>query len=333
MHRTRLLASLALLALSSSAWSQYPETDPRYEKDPRQEADPRDAEKDPRDVALDEEVKQFGVEVEADLESRDLFDLLFDSGRTDELATAMGERQWDVLDYVERLLVDRRKLVDKNAQKPDPLLAPQIADLESKLRRVALLADLGIGDSDFAGWVEAVLDWTPEQRELSDERKMHLDEALAILQSAESDDEFLAALTPLERALQDARELGDVRSEASALATIGRIQSVHDMRMDARVTMDEAVRMGRQVRDLDATWDGLSVVYEIALLDEDPEAARDSLREQYQISLDVGAEATSAEIVERLINLDNLIAGDPTTVWKGPRRTNPWLPARNPLGP
>lgn len=321
-----LLALCAVLVAGGPATSQYPPNDPRFEKDPRQEADPR-TEKDPRAEAHAEEHERHVDPGEEDLETRELFALLLETGRDEELSTAMGERPWEVLDTVDACIQDWLRLVERSSTALDPALQAEADRLAEKCRRLALLADRGIGDSNFSGWVAALQKWTPEERSLFREREQLLDEAVTLLQAAESEEEYLNALTPLERSLERARRLGDVRGEAAALSTIGRIQALNEMRESARITMGETVRLGRLVRDLDSTWDGLSVIYEVAMLEREFDTARDVLRDQYQISLELGDDETSAVLLERLINLDNLISGDPTTVWTGPRR-NPWATLR-----
>lgn len=309
------------LLLATSAAAQIDPTDPRFEEDPRTEGDPR-FEMDPRDVEAKEAA---AARADPDqLETRELFDVLWEQERFGELALAMQQRPWEVLPYLSRHVTTWQ-----HHARQGELGREAAAEQAAVLRGLAEAADQGILDSHFSGWVDSLLAWDEDDLATAEEARGLVLEAGVVLRNAVDENDLLTALTPLQQAVERSRVLGDVTAQARTLMTVAMIEASTNAYLDSRVTAEEAVRLAHQVRDLDTSWSGLGLVYEVAMADQEFDAAGEALREQYQLALEVGDEAVSDQVLQKLVNLDNMLAGEPTTVWVPRGRTGTlWRPGQ-----
>ena len=270
-------------------------TDPRTATDPRDIPDPRDA-TDPRQPAApDPMLGPPGPE---------LYDALYATGQDARLKQALGENGWDLLAYIhtqcESWLAQRDTGDPASSGKQQ-----QLAQLEEKARKLARMADTALLDSRFQAYVETVLGWSEEQRQKHRESQELLRQGAALMASARDPTETMAALTPLHQALERARQLRDARTETESLVAIGKVLAAQRDETAARATMQDAVRVGRELRDLDGVWDALSVLYESAVRTRQWDQAEAALQEQYLIAQDVADEATLQRVLKQLIDLEN----------------------------
>ena len=293
------LAALALFALAAPAAGQSDETDPRYAKDPRvAETDPRER-ADPRQADVDAQASRRNEQ----LTGAALYDDLFERGEFGDLGRAINDRPWELLPYLDGLCEEWLGLESPPGNSAPPT-AERAAALRDKIERVAALADRGIGDTAFVAWTARVLAWNAAQVEAYREAQALYVEALALFGNAETVEATKAALTPLQRALDRLRPLGTTWETTMSLTLIGRIQMANHELAAARSTMADALKQGRSLRDLDAVWNGLSVMYDSALADGNFDVAIELLKDQYRISLETGDEATAQQVVSRLVALD-----------------------------
>ena len=230
-------------------------TDPRSAPDPRNVPDPRDA-SDPREPAAPDPM--LGPP------GPTLYDALYSTGQDARLKQALGENGWDLLAYIhkpcEAWLAQRDHGDTASAGNQVKLAA-----LEEKGRKLARLADTSLLDSRFQAYVETVFGWSEEQRRLHRESQELLRQGTALMASARDPTESVAALTPLQQALDRSRQLHDGRTQTETLVAIGNVQAALRDEAAARATMQDAVRVGRELRDLDGVWSALSVLYESAV--------------------------------------------------------------------
>jgi hypothetical protein len=73
---------------------------------------------------------------------------------------------------------------------------------------------------------------------------------------------------------------------------------------EARATLANAVRIGREIRALDSVWEALSRRYEIAMWTQDYDQAEEVLKEQHVIAQDVGDDEVEDRVWQQLVNLD-----------------------------
>ena len=267
--------------------------DPRNVKDPRDISDPRDA-TDPREVAVDPLNEPPGPH---------LYDALYATGQDARLKQALGENGWDLLGYIQTQLDAWLALFPKDGDgtAKDPARA---AELEEKGRKLAKMADESLLDSRFRNYVETVLGWSPEQRQAFREEQDLYKQGLAIAEAARGPSEAAAALTPLQQALERARKLGDGRAQSQALVAIGNLQAANRDEQAARVSMHEAMRVGRELRDLDAVWGALSVLYESGIRTLEWNQAEEALQEQYLIAKDMADQVTAQRVLKQLVDLN-----------------------------
>jgi hypothetical protein len=297
--RAAIVALTLVACFCPSVSGQIRENDPRYVEDPRDIKDPREV-VDPRDA---ETQPVFGGEDEAP-SGPDHFDDLYAAGNLGELTQAMREAPWELLDYIDDHCDRWLKLVEAGRSKSKPRTVETDA-LKEKTRDVARLADAGIGDSRFGYYVETVFRWDQEQQQVFRQGRQLFREGAAIFEQADTAVETLAALTPLRQALAHAREVDDILGQSKSISMIGRIQSVNSRPTEARDSMREAVRVGREIRDLDAVWDGLSVIMETSLRQQDFDSALRALQEQHQLSVEVGDEESAQQVLRQLVQLDS----------------------------
>ncbi len=278
--------------------------DPRDAEDPRGLGDPRDA-GDPREA----ERKPGVDEVVTPLEGEELFDELYASGNLAELSVALSEDAWGlslyIADQCEQWLKQSAGLPKTPSPERD---AAQVQ--EDKAREFARLADASLGDTRFGFAADTLLSLNKTDRALHAEQRALLRQAESLLDVAGSRAETLPALTPLRQSLSRAQELQDLWGQGHCLELIGHIQALNGRSADARSTMLEAVRIGRSVRDLDAVWNGLSVITETSMRQQDFHSAKEALQEQHGLSLEIGDLSTARQVLEQLVQLDEYMGSD-----------------------
>ncbi len=287
------LALLLLGSLGATASAQYRKGDPRYVKDPREVSDPRTV-RDPRTVDRDPRALPSDQE---------LFDHHLATDNVGELRVAMRENPWIVMKWIDGFCQRWLAIVDADGT-PGEQRQAEVALLQEQGRLVARLADGAFGDTRFSLYVDGVFRWTPEQRTLYLERERLTQQGLDVSNGAITADDARRALTPLTQALEYARRLGDTPGMSSTLAAMGRVQWEGGYYREARATMGEAVRIGRQVRDYDAIWAALSMLYEGGMEHEEYGQAQRALRDQYLIARDSGAPGAAEQILVQLVELE-----------------------------
>lgn len=296
MTPTRTL--LSLLLLTAVAAAQQTGSDPRDVKDPRDVPDPRDA-PDPRG--------QPQTPFEG-LEGRELYEALWKAGDMPRLAQAFKQDGWQILPYIDSHCEGWMALLEQSAdQTPDG--QRRLAEMQAKGRKLAAVADQALGDTRFAVYVDNFYGWDPEQRRQFREGQKLFGQGAQLASEAETPQQMLNALTSLQQSLERSRPLGDTWGQSMALALIGRIQRENVLKPEARATLAEARRLGREIRDLSSVWDALALLYEMAMLELDHDVAKEALQEQYLIALDMGDEKTGAMITRQLVSLDSLMGG------------------------
>ncbi len=296
MTPTRTL--LPLLLLTAVAAAQQTGSDPRDVQDPRDVPDPRDAH-DPRGQP------QTHFE---DLEGRELYEALWKAGDTLRLAQAFEQDGWQILPYIDSHCEGWMALLEQSAdQTPDG--QRRLAEMQAKGRKLAAVADQALGDTRFAVYVDNFYGWDPEQRRQFREGQKLFGQGAQLASEAETPQQLLNALTPLQQSLERSRPLGDTWGQSMALALIGRIQRENVLKPEARATLAEALRLGREIRDLSSVWDALALLYEMAMLELDHDVAKEALQEQYLIALDMGDDKTGEMITRQLVSLDSLMGG------------------------
>lgn len=300
-----LLAAGLVLMLGAVAAAQDREQDPRWGRDPRESADPRLGE-DPR---IGDDPRETPADPYTTLEGVDLFEALFDAGETGRLKIAMRENAWSLLPYIDgycRRWLTMAEHLDDPAMITDAYLA-QLQETADKGRQLAEMADASLGDTRFGAYVERVHSWSAEERAQFKEEQSLYDLAMKIYRSAQTPAETAAALTPLNQALHHARVLGDMWGEASAYMMIARVQAAQGHARECSRNVSHAIRVGRQIRDMDAVWEGLALSYEASVILQSWEPAREALKDQYLISLEVGDEETTEEVMLRLVEFDQFL--------------------------
>jgi hypothetical protein len=288
-----LLALLALPALTGSARAQVPEGDPRDVEDPRLVTDPR-AGGDPREVVADPLEGEPGPK---------LYDSLYDSGQEARLAGLFRENAWDLLDYIDGHCEAWLGMVERGDAETEAGRA-RIAEVQARGRKLARVADTAIGTSRFSRYVETFYAWDDEEQRLLREGQALYRQGIQLIRSATSAQAAQAAMTPLHQALSRARRIDDAWGQAMALAAIGNLQADAGMLNEARATLANAVRIGREIRALDSVWEALSRRYEIAMWTQDYDQAEEVLKEQHVIAQDVGDDEVEDRVWQQLVNLD-----------------------------
>jgi hypothetical protein len=287
-------AALLLLLLSgTSLRAQTDAVDPRQVDDPRTTKDPR-AQGDPREVAADPLDSLPGPR---------LYDALYDAGQEARLAAAFRENAWTILAYIDGYCEAWLAMVERGDGETEKG-RERIAELQAKGRRLALLADNAIVTSRFGLYVETFYTWNSEQQRLLREGQALYRDAIQLIRTAPSTAAAQAAMTPLNQALSRARQIGDAWGQAMALAAIGNLQAGAGLLPEAQATLGEALRIGREIRDLDSVWDALSLRYEAAMRTHDDVRAGEALQEQHVIAQDVGDEAVVQRVMQQLVNLE-----------------------------
>jgi len=297
-------ASLVLVLAAVCAAQQPPSTDPRNVPDPREVQDPRKA-ADPRGEPLPPGGDQFSV-----LEGKELYDALYAKGEQTRLAVAFKENGWNILGYIDThcegwlaLLEDGQDKTEAGKQK--------ILELQTKGRDVARIADLALGDTRFSAYVQNFYGWSADQRKAFREGQALFKQAETILGAAASPQEALQAVTPLRQSIERSRPLGDTWGQSMALSALGRVQEQNNQLAEAASTMNDAVRLGREIRDLDSVWNGLGVQYQVGARQNRYEEAKAALQEQYLIALDLKDDKTQKKVQHQLVELEQIFSGKP----------------------
>jgi plasmid maintenance system antidote protein VapI len=289
----RLIAPLLVLLLGGGLQAQNDEVDPRLTEDPRETRDPR-MESDPREVAIDPLEAPPGPM---------LYDALYDAELEVRLATVFRENAWSLLSYIDGYCEAWLAMVERGDLETESGRA-RVEEVKAKGRRLALMADTAIGTSRFGLYVETFYAWNDGQQQLLREGQALYRDAIQQMRSAPSVQAAQTALTPLHQALSRARQISDTWGQAMALAAIGNLQASGGMLPEAHATLGEALRLGREIRDLDSVWDALSLRYELAMATRDYDRAAEALLEQHVIAQDVGDEAVVARVMQQLVNLE-----------------------------
>lgn len=283
---------VALLLLASLAAAQQAGGDPRDVKDPRDVPDPRNV-PDPRGKPQ---------EPPQELVGRELYESLWAAGDELGLAQAFRRDVWRILPYIDGHCEGWLALVEQGAaQKEEGRKA--MAEMQAKGRKLAAIADQVLVDSRFSAYVEAFYGWGPEQQASFREGQRLFGEGARLAAEAETPQELDLALTPLRQSLERSRPLSDTWGQSMALALIGRIERETRRYREARTTLEQARRLGREIRDVDAVFDSLGMLYELALLDKDKDAALSALQEQYLIAVDLGDAKLSEKLSRQMVEL------------------------------
>ncbi|RKY19142.1 MAG: hypothetical protein DRQ55_11405 [Planctomycetota bacterium] len=297
--RRALIALLSLSLAAPTLTSQIPSTDPRFGEDPREQPDdPRKLHDDPRR----DEVEQRALLRTDQLRGAEQFELLDSEGKKAELASAIGAQPWELLGWIDSMCESWLALRER-ASWDTAETQLEANSLRAKLERSALLADQTIGDTAFSAWVARVLAWDDEQIARYRHAQVLFKQGLTAFNEATSAQHALRALTPLRQAQEQLQPLGTTWEAITTLSLIGRIQMANGQQDGARETLQEALRMGRSLRDRDAVWNGIAVLLDDAIRQADYNGAEKLLAEQYRISMETGDQASADDVIRRLTDL------------------------------
>jgi hypothetical protein len=299
-------AAMLVLALAAvSAAQQEPlSPDPRDVPDPRETKDPRKVE-DPRGKPLPPGGDQYSA-----LQGKELYDALYAEGQETRLVAAFKEDGWNILGYIDSHCENWLALIEKG-QDQNEAGKQKLLALQTKGRDLAGIADRALGDTRFSAYVQNFYGWNAEQRKAFREGQALYKEADTILAAAQSPQAALQAVTKLRQSIERSRPLGDTWGQSMALSVLGRIQLDNEQLAEATATMNDAVRLGREIRDLDSVWSGLGVKYQANARQGRFEDAKSALQEQYLIAMDLQDEATQKKVQHQLVELEQISGGKP----------------------
>lgn len=298
-----LLGAALIGALCGTASAQFGSEDPRFEEDPRDEpVDPRE-EKDPRDA----DVLAREAELIETLSTHQLFDRLYEKDDRQALATAFGESSWELLDYLDKMCESWHSMVDGGALENDTRRL-QADTLRERCLDMARLCDEVTGETTLFLYTDRQFGWDAEERLAFREAQAQYALALRLVDQAVDSDALSLALTPLGRALDTARILGDTWGQTKALTLMARIHAANDDLDAAATTMLDGLALGRQIHDLDTVWVALSMRYSAAIDGALWEEAGATLEDQYNLAIELGDEPTAIQIMERLVELDDYVS-------------------------
>lgn len=298
-----LLSAALIVALCGPASAQYGSEDPRFEEDPRDEpVDPRE-EKDPRE----EDVLAREAELIETLSTHQLFDALYEKDDRQALATAFGESSWELLDYLDKMCESWHAMVEGGALENDTRRL-EADSLRERCLDTARLCDEVTGETTLFLYTDRQFAWDAEERVAFREGQAQLALALRLVDQAADSDDLSLALTPLGRALNTARILGDTWGQTKALTLTARIHAANDDLDAAATTMLDGLTLGRQIHDLDTVWVALSMRYSAAIEGALWEEAEATLEDQYNLAIELGDEPTAIQIMERLVELDDYVS-------------------------
>ncbi len=294
-----LRAALAVLLLSGLSAAQQEGKDPRDTEDPRDVEDPRRV-PDPRG----EPKARF-----EELEGKELWDALYAAGEEARLAVALRENGWQILGYIDSHCEGWLALVEGGEDSTSGGRA-KIAEVQAKGLKLAEVADRALGDTRFMAYVQNFYGWDAGQRKRFREGQALFRQAVKLITESATAQEAMQALTPLQQSLERSRPLSDTWGQSMALVLMGRVQADNDQTTAALANLDEARRLGREIRDLSSVWDALAMRYETCVRLRQYEPAREALQEQFLIARDLGDERTGVHITRQLVELEQVIAGD-----------------------
>jgi hypothetical protein len=299
MLRIAAWAGIVLIGvLCSSASAQFNRDDPRYEPDARNaETDPRIEE----DMRLTDVLEHEAGQVEY-LGAHELFDSLYEQGDRATLSIALSEYSWELLGYIDGMCERWHTLVDGGAL-DDPNLRLEADALRERCADLAGLCDEATGDTTFFVYTDRQFGWDEEERTTFREGQAEYARALRLVDLAEDPADLNRALTPCQRALDAARILGDTWGHTLAITLSAQIYAANGDLGAAASAMDEGLRLGRQIHDLDTVWLALSLRYAAAIESAEWQQAEDTLTEQYQLAVELDDADTATQVMDRLIEL------------------------------
>jgi hypothetical protein len=298
-------APLVLVLAAVCAAQQHPSTDPRDAKDPRTVIDPRNSE-DPRGKPLPPGADQY-----APLEGSNLYDAIYAAGDENRLVTAFKADGWNILGYIDKHCEGWLALLEAGEDKKEDGRA-KIAAMQAKGRKLAAIADRALGDTRFTAYVENFYGWNPDQQKSFREGQALFHQAETVIGEADSAQAMLAAVTPLRQSIDRSRTIGDTWGQSMALAALGRVQEQNNQLSEAYATMNDAVRLGREIRDLNSVWEGLGVQYEVSGRQMQYQPAKDALQDQYLIALDLKDEKVQQQVTHKMVELEQIFANQLT---------------------
>lgn len=301
MKARHLFASLLAvglgLAAPATASAQFAEDDPRFVPDPREARDPRSVERDPRDPFLDPHAVPEG---------KHLFDMLLAQKDQHRLAMAISENPWITLEYIHGV-VQRRLAMTESGSTATVTGMAAAQEVEEQALTLAALADRALGDTRFQLYVRTMLGWDVADIQRHRVVQGQIKRANTILLGATSPDDARRAMTPLKKARETASQIGDTWSHSRALVLMGRIRAAQGSVRETQIYMEDALKVGRAIRDMDSMWEALSTLYEADILRNDFESARERLRDQYLLAQDSQDVESAESVLQQLIDLENLI--------------------------
>jgi hypothetical protein len=298
-------AQLVLVLAAVCGAQQHPTTDPRDAKDPRDATDPRNS-ADPRGKPLPAGGDQLSA-----LQGKELYDALYATGDENRLAAAFKQDGWNILGYVDKHCEGWLALLEAGEDKKEDGRA-KIAAMQAKGRKLAAIADRALGDTRFTTYVENFYGWNADQQKSFREGQALYHQAETIIGEAASAQAMLAAVTPLRQSLERSRPIGDTWGQCMALAALGHVQEQNNQLNEAYATMVDAVRLGREIRDLDSVWEGLGVQYEVSGRNMQYQPAKDALQDQYLIALDLKDEKVQQQVTHKLVELEQIFSNQLT---------------------
>jgi len=294
-----LRTALALLLLAGLAAPQDTGGDPRDVPDPREAADPRKA-ADPRGEPQD----RFAV-----LEGKELYDALYEAGEEGRLSVALKTDAWQILGYIDSHCEDWLALIESGAEATEEGRA-RLASLQTKGRKLAEIADRALGDTRFMTYVQNFYSWDDAQQKSFREGQALYRQGARTISESRTPQEALAAITPLQQSVERSRPLSDTWGQCMALMLMARVQADNGQTGPALANLNEAHRLGREIRDLSSVWDSLALRFETSMVLGHFEEARGALQEQFLIARDLGDEKTGATITRQLVQLEARMHGD-----------------------
>jgi len=293
LRRSALRCALSLILLTGAVSAQTSSTDPRAGQDPRTGTDPRKG-ADPTAAAKDPFEGLAGPE---------LYDALLKADDMGRLGQAFRENGWQILGYIDGFCEGWLALKERGALATDEG-KKQAAEMQANGRKLAALADQVLGDTRLVAYVTAFYGWNDEQQKRFREGQKLYREGATLARQAKSPADAANAISPLQQSLGHARALDDTWGQAMALSLMGRIQADNRRFAESTATMKEAVRVGRTIRDIDAVWNGLAVLYENAIAEQAYEPAHEALQDQYLLAQSLNDIETAEKIVVQLVELD-----------------------------
>lgn len=285
-------------ALCITASAQFGEDDPRFELDPRdEETDPRDTED-----GLLADVRDFEATQVENLKVHELFDTLYERDNREALYIALSEHRWELLGYLDALCERWHNLVDDGAL-ADPARRIEADALRERCADMARLCDEAAVETTFFLYTDRQFSWDKEQRVAFREGQAEFARAVRLVDSAVEPEDLNQALGPCQRAYDTARILGNTRGQTLAISLSAQIHAANGDLAGAASAMDEGLRLGRLIHDLDTVWLALTMRYAAAMEATDWQLAEETLTEQHNLAVEVGDSKTAGQLLNRIIQL------------------------------